>query len=89
MLFRSAAPEAAGRDFPFSSLLAQLLGFSFAFGDLTFPFYLLLLWLLIPYLSSTLSSFSPEPHSNLHKEGKVGVKRPIIQVRKLRLGEVM
>ena len=28
----SAAPEAAGRDFPFSSLLAQLLGFSFGFG---------------------------------------------------------
>ena len=29
---KSAAPEAAGRDFPFSSLLAQLLGFSFGFG---------------------------------------------------------
>ena len=28
----SAAPEAAGRDFPFSSLFAQLLGFSFGFG---------------------------------------------------------
>ena len=27
-----AAPEAAGRDFPFSSLFAQLLGFSFGFG---------------------------------------------------------
>ena len=31
-LIQSAAPEAAGRDFPFSSLLAQLLGFSFGFG---------------------------------------------------------
>ena len=30
--FYSAAPEAAGRDFPFSSLFAQLLGFSFGFG---------------------------------------------------------
>ena len=28
----SAAPEAAGRDFPFSSLFEQLLGFSFGFG---------------------------------------------------------
>ena len=28
----SAAPEAAGRDFPFSSLFAQLPGFSFGFG---------------------------------------------------------
>ena len=28
----SAAPEAAGRDFPFSSLFAQPLGFSFGFG---------------------------------------------------------
>ena len=28
----SAAPEAAGRDFPFSSLFTQLLGFSFGFG---------------------------------------------------------
>ncbi len=28
----SAAPEAAGRDFHFSSLFAQLLGFSFGFG---------------------------------------------------------
>ena len=28
----STAPEAAGRDFPFSSLFAQLPGFSFAFG---------------------------------------------------------
>ena len=28
----SAAPEAAGRDFPFSSLFAQLLEFSFGFG---------------------------------------------------------
>ena len=28
----STAPEAAGRDFPFSSLFAQLLGFSFGFG---------------------------------------------------------
>ena len=28
----SAGPEAAGRDFPFSSLFAQLLGFSFGFG---------------------------------------------------------
>ena len=28
----SAAPETAGRDFPFSSLFAQLLGFSFGFG---------------------------------------------------------
>ena len=28
----SAAPEAAGRNFPFSSLFAQLLGFSFGFG---------------------------------------------------------
>ena len=27
-----AAPEAAGRDFPFSSLFAQLPGFSFGFG---------------------------------------------------------
>ena len=27
-----AAPEAAGRYFPFSSLLAHLLGFSFGFG---------------------------------------------------------
>ena len=27
-----AAPEAAGRDFPFSSLFAQLLGFSFGCG---------------------------------------------------------
>ena len=30
--FQSAASEAAGRDFPFSSLFAQLLGFSFGFG---------------------------------------------------------
>ena len=29
---QSTVPEAAGRDFPFSSLLAQLLGFSFGFG---------------------------------------------------------
>ena len=29
----SAAPEAAGRDFPFPSLFAQLLGFSFGFGS--------------------------------------------------------
>ena len=28
----SSAPEAAGRNFPFSSLFAQLLGFSFGFG---------------------------------------------------------
>ena len=28
----SAAPEAAGRDFPSSSLFEQLLGFSFEFG---------------------------------------------------------
>ena len=28
----SAAPEAAGRKFPFSSLFTQLLGFSFGFG---------------------------------------------------------
>ena len=28
----STAPEAAGRNFPFSSLFAQLLGFSFGFG---------------------------------------------------------
>ena len=28
----SAAPEAAGRDFPFSSLFAQVLGLSFGFG---------------------------------------------------------
>ena len=28
----SAAPEAAGRDFPFCSLFAHLLGFSFGFG---------------------------------------------------------
>ena len=28
----SAAPVAAGRNFPFSSLFAQLLGFSFGFG---------------------------------------------------------
>ena len=27
-----AAPEAAGRDFPFSSLFVQLPGFSFGFG---------------------------------------------------------
>ena len=30
---QSAAPEAAGRDFPFSSLFAQLLVFSFGFGS--------------------------------------------------------
>ena len=30
---QSTAPEAAGRDFPFSSLFAQLLGFSFNFGS--------------------------------------------------------
>ena len=29
----STAPEAAGRDFPFSSLFAQFLGFSFGFGS--------------------------------------------------------
>ena len=29
---QSSAPEAAGRDFPFSSLFTQLLGFSFGFG---------------------------------------------------------
>ena len=29
---QSAAPEAAGRNFPFSYLFAQLLGFSFGFG---------------------------------------------------------
>ena len=29
---QSASPEAAGRDFPFSSLFAQLPGFSFGFG---------------------------------------------------------
>ena len=29
---QSAAPEAAGRDFPFSSLFPQLPGFSFGFG---------------------------------------------------------
>ena len=29
----SAAPEAAGRDFPFSLVFAQLLGFSFGFGS--------------------------------------------------------
>ena len=29
---QSAAPEAAGRNFPFSSLFTQLLGFSFGFG---------------------------------------------------------
>ena len=29
---QSAAPETAGRDFPFSSLFAQLPGFSFGFG---------------------------------------------------------
>ena len=28
----STAPEGAGRDFPFSSLFEQLLGFSFGFG---------------------------------------------------------
>ena len=28
----SSAPEAAGRNFPFSSLFTQLLGFSFGFG---------------------------------------------------------
>ena len=28
----STAPEAVGRNFPFSSLFAQLLGFSFVFG---------------------------------------------------------
>ena len=32
VVVQSAAPEASGRDFPFSSLFAQLLGFSFAFG---------------------------------------------------------
>ena len=32
MEIESAAPEAAGRDFPFSSVFAQLLGFSFGFG---------------------------------------------------------
>ena len=32
MEISSAAPEAAGRDFPFSSLFAQLPGFSFGFG---------------------------------------------------------
>ena len=30
--FESTAPEVAGRDFPFSSLFAQLWGFSFGFG---------------------------------------------------------
>ena len=29
---QSAAPEAAGKNFPFSSLFTQLLGFSFVFG---------------------------------------------------------
>ena len=32
MELQSAASEAAGRNFPFSSLFAQLLGFSFGFG---------------------------------------------------------
>ena len=32
MEISSAAPEVAGRDFPFSSLFAQLLGYSFGFG---------------------------------------------------------
>ena len=31
----SSAPEAAGRNFPFSSLFAQLLGFSFGFGPVS------------------------------------------------------
>ena len=33
MEISSAAPEAAGRNFPFSSLFAQLPGFSFGFGS--------------------------------------------------------
>ena len=32
VVISSAAPEAVGRNFPFSSLFAQLLGFSFGFG---------------------------------------------------------
>ena len=32
MEIKSASPEAAGGNFPFSSLFAQLLGFSFVFG---------------------------------------------------------
>ena len=39
MEIQSAAPDAAGRDFPFSSLFAQLPGFSFGFGP-AFAFWL-------------------------------------------------
>lgn len=38
---------------------------------------------------SPCPTFSPELHNNLHKEGKVGTNVPVIQMGKLRLGEVV